>query len=125
MPCHYDTSILKSLDIFSAYGFPVSLIQSESNRLVIKNGGGSSVVVGGISAMVSLIVPSPLCLSEDRDARLTVFVGTAYELLSSVVPVIENNPIHHLDNVDIAHGITGIKHLSDIGIPCAMHLKNF
>lgn len=33
MLCRYDTSALKSLDIFSVHGFPVGLIQCESNFL--------------------------------------------------------------------------------------------
>jgi adenine-specific DNA methylase len=36
MLCRYDTMALKSLDIFSVHGFPVGLIQSESNLLGIE-----------------------------------------------------------------------------------------
>jgi putative DNA methylase len=36
MLCRYDTMALKSLDIFSVHGFPVGLIQCESNILGIK-----------------------------------------------------------------------------------------
>jgi len=35
MLCRYDTMVLKSLDIFSVHGFPVGLIQCESNFLGI------------------------------------------------------------------------------------------
>ena len=35
MLCLYDTMALKSLDIFSVHGFPVSLVQCESNFLSI------------------------------------------------------------------------------------------
>ena len=35
MLCRYDTMALKSLDIFSVHGFPVGLIQCESNLLGI------------------------------------------------------------------------------------------
>jgi len=38
MLCRYDTMALKSLDIFSIHGFPVGLIQCESNILGISNG---------------------------------------------------------------------------------------
>ena len=38
MLCRYDTMALKSLDIFSVHGFPVGLIQCESNLLGIPNG---------------------------------------------------------------------------------------
>lgn len=37
MLCRYDTMALKSLDIFSVHGFPVGLIQVESNLLGILN----------------------------------------------------------------------------------------
>lgn len=47
MLCRYDTMALKSLDIFSVHGFPVGLIQCESNLLGILNGGGMSVGSGG------------------------------------------------------------------------------
>ena len=40
MLCRYDTRALKSLDIFSVHGFPVGLVQCESNLLGI--GGGES-----------------------------------------------------------------------------------
>jgi hypothetical protein len=38
---------LKSLDIFSVHGFPVGLVQCESNLLGIANGGGVNVGSGG------------------------------------------------------------------------------
>ncbi len=38
MLCRYDTMALKSLDIFSVHGFPVGLIQCESNLLGDRNG---------------------------------------------------------------------------------------
>lgn len=38
--CRYDTMALKSLDIFSVHGFPVGLVQCESNVLGIRNGNG-------------------------------------------------------------------------------------
>jgi len=49
MVCRYDTMALKSLDIFSVHGFPVGLVQCESNLLGIANGGGMSVGSGGWS----------------------------------------------------------------------------
>ncbi|MGV1099638.1 DUF1156 domain-containing protein [Thiovibrio sp. JS02] len=49
MLCRYDTMALKSLDIFSVHGFPVGLVQCESNLLGIANGGGMSVGSGGWS----------------------------------------------------------------------------
>jgi putative DNA methylase len=41
MLCRYDTMALKSLDIFSVHGFPVGLVQCESNVLGIRNGHGA------------------------------------------------------------------------------------
>ena len=41
MLCRYDTMALKSLDIFSVHGFPVGLVQCESNLLGIINGNGA------------------------------------------------------------------------------------
>ena len=35
MLCRYDTMALKSLDIFSVHGFPVGLVQCESNLIGI------------------------------------------------------------------------------------------
>jgi adenine-specific DNA methylase len=47
MLCRYDTMALKSLDIFSIHGFPVSYVQVESNFLGIRNGNGLPVGSGG------------------------------------------------------------------------------
>jgi adenine-specific DNA methylase len=47
MLCRYDTMALKSLDIFSVHGFPVGLVQCESNLLGIINGNGINVGSGG------------------------------------------------------------------------------
>ena len=45
--CRYDTWALKSLDIFSVHGFPVGLVQCESNLLGIVNSNGTNVGSGG------------------------------------------------------------------------------
>jgi putative DNA methylase len=47
MLCRYDTMALKSLDIFSIHGFPIGLVQCESNLLGISNGKGTNVGSGG------------------------------------------------------------------------------
>lgn len=53
MLCRYDRMALKSLDIFSVHGFPVGLVQCESNLLGIPNGSeGSNVGSGGWSNIV-------------------------------------------------------------------------
>ena len=56
MLCRYDTMALKSLDIFSVHGFPVGLVQCESNLLGIVNGSGSNVGSGGWSNIVGKYV---------------------------------------------------------------------
>ncbi|MDA8166074.1 MAG: hypothetical protein M0017_13705, partial [Desulfobacteraceae bacterium] len=47
MLCRYDTMALKSLDVFSVHGFPVGLVQCESNLIGIANGDGINVGSGG------------------------------------------------------------------------------
>lgn len=47
MLCRYDTRALKSLDIFSVHGFPVGLIQCESNFLGIMESGRHMCVGSG------------------------------------------------------------------------------
>lgn len=50
MLCRYDTSALKSLDIFSVHGFPVGLVQCESNLLgIINEITGANIGSGGWS----------------------------------------------------------------------------
>lgn len=53
MLCRYDTMALKSLDIFSVHGFPVGLIQCESNLLGIPaESAGNSIGSGGWSNII-------------------------------------------------------------------------
>ena len=53
MLCRYDTRSLKSLDIFSVHGFPVGLVQAESNLLGIQDPAtGRNVGSGGFSNVV-------------------------------------------------------------------------
>jgi putative DNA methylase len=52
MLCRYDTMALKSLDIFSVHGFPVGLVQCESNLLGITSANGASVGSGGWSNII-------------------------------------------------------------------------
>ena len=51
--CRYDTMALKSLDIFSVHGFPIGLVQCESNLLGITNGNGTNVGSGGWSNIIT------------------------------------------------------------------------
>ncbi len=53
MLCRYDTMALKSLDIFSVHGFPVGLVQCESNFLgIINSQKGINVGSGGWSNII-------------------------------------------------------------------------
>lgn len=52
MLCRYDTMALKSLDVFSVHGFPVSLVQCKSNLLGISNNDGTNVGSGGWSNII-------------------------------------------------------------------------
>jgi putative DNA methylase len=55
--CRYDKMALKSLDIFSVHGFPVGLIQCESNFLGIPGGKrGTSVGSGGWTNIIEKFV---------------------------------------------------------------------
>ena len=56
MLCRYDTMALKALDIFSVHGFPVGLVQCESNFTGIVNGTGANVGSGGWSNIVNKYV---------------------------------------------------------------------
>ncbi len=47
MLCRYDKKALKSLDVFSVHGFPVGLIQCESNILGIKDPGRNTCIGSG------------------------------------------------------------------------------
>jgi adenine-specific DNA methylase len=56
MLCRYDTYALKSLDIFSVHGFPVGLVECESNLLGISSGHGVNVGSGGWSNIVEKFI---------------------------------------------------------------------
>lgn len=56
MLCRYDVTALKALDIFSVHGFPVGLVQCESNFLGIAGRSGSNVGSGGWSNVVEKYV---------------------------------------------------------------------
>ena len=68
MLCRYDTMALKSLDIFSVHGFPVGLVQCESNFPGIANGPGSNVGSGGWSNIV------------DKYAKAKYYCGAPFEV---------------------------------------------
>ena len=50
--CRYDTIALKALDIFSVHGFPVGLVQCESNLLGITSEKGINIGSGGWTNIV-------------------------------------------------------------------------
>lgn len=52
MLCRYDTRSLKSLDVFSVHGFPVGLVQCESNLLGLRRRSGGHVGSGGWANIV-------------------------------------------------------------------------
>lgn len=53
MLCRYDTYALKSLDIFSVHGFPVGLVECESNLLgIVNEKTGMNIGSGGWSNIV-------------------------------------------------------------------------
>ena len=56
MLCRYDTMALKALDIFSVHGFPVGLVQCESNFTGIVSGTGTNVGSGGWTNIVDKYV---------------------------------------------------------------------
>ena len=69
MLCRYDTVALKSLDIFSMHGFPVGLVQCESNLLGIPSGNGSNVGSGGWSNIVNKYVKAKLYCEAPYEVR--------------------------------------------------------
>ena len=71
MLCRYDTMALKSLDIFSIHGFPVGLVQCESNLLGIVNGSGSNVGSGGWSNIVDKYVKAKRYCEAPYEVRHT------------------------------------------------------
>ena len=54
--CRYDTMALKALDIFSVHGFPVGLVQCESNLLGITGENGANVGSGGWTNIIDKYV---------------------------------------------------------------------
>ena len=56
MLCRYDTMALKSLDIFSVHGFPVGLVECESNLVGIMNGNGANVGSGGWTNIIEKFI---------------------------------------------------------------------
>ena len=78
MLCRYDTMALKSLDVFSVHGFPVGLVQCESNLLGIANGAGAAVGSGGWKNIIDKYAKAkrycdePFETREDKGRKLVV-----------------------------------------------------
>ena len=92
MLCRYDTMALKSLDIFSVHGFPVGLVQCESNVLGIVNASGSNVGSGGWSNIVDKYVkakryceaPYEVRHADSRKTRVPIEGERIGEILNGV-----------------------------------------
>ena len=69
MLCRYDARALKSLDIFSIHGFPVGLIQCESNLLGNVNGQGVNVGSGGWNNIIEKYVKAKRYCDEPFEVR--------------------------------------------------------
>jgi len=69
MLCRYDTMALKSLDIFSIHGFPVGLVQCESNLLGITNGNGTNVGSGGWTNIIDKYAKAKRYCDEPFEVR--------------------------------------------------------
>jgi len=67
MLCRYDTMALKSLDVFSVHGFPVGLIQCESNLLGVS---GNTTAVGS-GGWLNII---------DKFAKAKAYCGKPFEI---------------------------------------------
>jgi hypothetical protein len=68
MLCRYDTMALKSLDIFSVHGFPVGLVQCESNLIGTTNESGANVGSGGWTNII------------DKYAKAKRYCDTPFEI---------------------------------------------
>ena len=78
MLCRYDTMALKSLDIFSVHGFPVGLVQCESNLLGIINDNGTNVGSGGWGNIIEKYAKAkrycdaPFEVKQGRGQKITI-----------------------------------------------------
>ncbi len=72
MVCRYDSAALKSLDVFSVHGFPVSLIQCESNLLgIYREKRALNVGSGGWSNIIEKYVKAKEYCREPFEMRQT------------------------------------------------------
>jgi putative DNA methylase len=69
MLCRYDSMALKSLDIFSVHGFPVGLVQCESNLLGISKEDGTNVGSGGWTNVIDKYAKAKLYCERPFEIR--------------------------------------------------------
>src|SRR6266446_1056308 len=80
MLCRYNTMALKSLDIFSVHGFPVGLVQCESNMIGITNENGANVGSGGWTNIIDKYAKakryceSPFEIQHQRGRKIQVHI---------------------------------------------------
>jgi adenine-specific DNA methylase len=79
MLCRYDPAALKSLDIFSVHGFPVGLIQCESNLLGITTGGEADLFGGSDGA--SNVGSGGWSNITDKFAKAKTYCAEPFEVL--------------------------------------------
>jgi putative DNA methylase len=101
MLCRYDTMALKSLDIFSVHGFPVGLVQCESNLLGIPGKGGGNVGSGGWSNIVDKFLRAKEYCDHPFEVmyhdRRKVVVPVAGERIGEEPPVASRAPRRRVD----------------------------
>lgn len=85
MLCRYDTMALKSQDIFSVHGFPVGLVQCESNLLGIANGGTLPIGSGGWLNITEKFAKAKAYCDNPFEIQHT---GTTKSSRKTVVPII-------------------------------------
>lgn len=79
MLCRYDTKALKSLDVFSVHGFPVGLVQCESNLLGIQHPDTRiNVGSGGWSNIVEKFLRAKRYCDQPFETR---YVGTKKQIV--------------------------------------------
>lgn len=95
MLCRYDSMALKSLDIFSVHGFPVGLIQCESNLLGIPSGtNGDNIGSGGWSNIIAKFTKAKSYCYRPFEIR--------YRDGRKIIQVIEGEWIGETDSIQVA-----------------------
>lgn len=69
MLCRYDTMALKSLDIFSIHGFPVGLVECESNLIGISRVNGGNIGSGGWTNIIRKYVKAKAYCDQPFEIR--------------------------------------------------------